>query len=181
MAARKVRKPATTPPCWLSEEEQRAWVAVAHLVLQLPGALDAQVQRDSGINLFEYLVLSRLSMAEDRRLRMSELSELAGGSPSRLSNVIKRLEQRGFVRREPDPGDGRYTNAILTPPGWDKVVAAAPGHVAAVRHLVVDPLRPTQITELGQIGEQLRIHLRDYLRGRCDSAAAHQIEDGTQC
>src|SRR5204863_302166 len=83
-------------------------------------------------NLFEYMVLSRLSMAPDRTSRMSELAEESGGSLSRLSNVIKRLEQRGFVRREPDPGDGRYTNAILTEPGWEKVVAAAPGHVAAV-------------------------------------------------
>jgi DNA-binding MarR family transcriptional regulator len=174
MAARSSRKAAIDAPRWLSEEEQRAWVAVAHLVMQLPGALDTQVQRDSGINLFEYLVLSRLSMADDRTLRMSELSELAGGSLSRLSNVIKRLEQRGFVRREPDPDDGRYTNAILTTSGWEKVVAAAPGHVAAVRHLVVDPLEPAQISALGDIGEQLRTHLRDYLRGGCDSTASHQ-------
>ncbi|MGE4005559.1 MarR family winged helix-turn-helix transcriptional regulator, partial [Pseudonocardia sp.] len=98
MAAR----PAATPR-WLTDAEQQAWIAVAQLVLQLPGALDAQLQRDSGVNLFEYLTLSRLSMAPDRLLRMSALAELTGGSLSRLSNVVKRLEQRGFVRREPDP------------------------------------------------------------------------------
>ena len=108
---------------------------------------------------------------------MSELAEPTGGSLSRLSNVIKRLEQRGFVRREPDPGNGRYTNAILTEPGWEKVVAAAPGHVAAVRHLVLDPLGPAQIAALGEIGEQLRTHVR----GECDGAAAHQIEDAPDC
>ena len=91
--------------------------------------------------------------------------------------MIKRLEQRGFVRREPDPGDGRYTNAILTEPGWEKVVAAAPGHVAAVRHLVLDPLGPAQIAALGEIGEQLRAHIR----GECAGAAAHQIEDAPDC
>ena len=139
---------AAAAPRWLSDDEQQAWIAVAHLILQLPGALDAQLQRDSGINLFEYMVLSRLSMAPDRTSRMSELAEESSGSLSRLSNVIKRLEQRGLVRREPDPGDGRYTNAILTEPGWEKVVAAAPGHVAAVRHLVLDPLDPAQATTL---------------------------------
>ena len=76
-------------------------------------------------------------------------------------------EQRGFVRREPDPADGRYTNAILSDEGWDKVVAAAPGHVAAVRHLVIDPLGPAQIAALGEIGEQLRTHVT----GKCDGAA----------
>jgi hypothetical protein len=79
-------------------------------------------------------------------------------------------------RREPDPGDGRYTNAILTEPGWKKVVAAAPGHVAAVRHLVLDPLGPAQIAALGEIGEQLRAHVR----GEC-AGAAHQIEDAPDC
>jgi len=177
MAARSTRTAAAAAPRWLSDDEQQAWIAVAHLVLQLPGALDAQLQRESGINLFEYMVLSRLSMAPDRTSRMSELAEPTGGSLSRLSNVIKRLEQRGFVRREPDPGDGRYTNAILTEPGWEKVVAAAPGHVAAVRHLVLDPLGPAQIAALGEIGEQLRTHLR----GECAGAAAHQTEDAPDC
>lgn len=165
-----------TTPHWLSEEEQQAWVAVAQLVLQLPGALDAQLQRDAGVNLFEYLTLSRLSMAPDRLLRMSALAELTGGSLSRLSNVVKRLEQRGFVRREPDPADGRSTNAILTAEGWDKVVAAAPGHVAAVRHLVIDPLGPAQIAALGEIGEQLHTHVQ----GRCD-AAQHTAPDAGVC
>ena len=117
MAARSTRTAAAAAPRWLSDNEQQAWIAVAHLVLQLPGALDTQLQRDSGINLFEYLVLSRLSMAPERTLRMSELAELVGGSLSRLSNVVRRLEQRGFVRREPDPANRRYTNAILTEPG----------------------------------------------------------------
>lgn len=61
------------------------------------------------------------------------------------------------------------------------MVAAAPGHVAAVRHLVVDPLGPTQISALGEIGEQLLTHLRNYLRGECADAAAHHIEDATEC
>lgn len=170
MAVRSIR-PAPVAPRWLSEEEQRAWVAVAHLVVQLPGVLDTQLQRDSGLRLFEYLALSRLSMAPGRRLRMSELAELTGGSLSRLSNVVKRLEQRGFVQREPDPDNGRYTNAILTEPGWEKVVAAAPGHVAAVRDLVIDPLDPSQLSALAEIGEELRARLR---RG-CDEGVREEI------
>lgn len=166
MSARAARSDEAAAPRWLSEEEQRAWMAVAHLVLQLPGALDSQLQRDSGLNLFEYLVLSRLSMAPDRRLRMGELAEMSGGSQSRLSNVVKRLEHRGFARREPDPADGRYTNAVLTEEGWATVVDAAPGHVDAVRHLVLDPLAADQIRALSEIGEQLRAHVR----GECAGA-----------
>ena len=165
MAARSADQSAAPPePSWLAADEEQAWIAVAGLVLQLPSALDAQLQRDAAVTLFEYLVLSRLSMAPDRTLRMSELAELSNGSLSRLSNAVKRLEQRGFVRREPDPNNGRYTNAILTEDGWAKVVAAAPGHVAAVRHLVIDPLNATQIAALGDIGHRLAEHVR----GACD-------------
>jgi len=175
MAGRPRRVAAA--PQWLSQAEQQAWIAVAHLILQLPGALDAQLQRDSGISLFEYLTLSRLSMEPRQTLRMSELAELTGGSLSRLSNVIKRLEQRKFVRRESDPDDGRYTNAILTASGWKKVVAAAPGHAAAVRHLVIDPLEPEQITALSEIGD----HLRRHVRGACDAAAGRRDDYPSGC
>src|SRR6476646_11637440 len=70
-------------PHWLSDDEQDAWLAVARIVLQLPGLLDGQLQRDSGLGFFEYLVLSSLSMHDNRMLRMSELALLANGSLSR--------------------------------------------------------------------------------------------------
>jgi DNA-binding MarR family transcriptional regulator len=143
------------PPRWLTGDEQDSWLAFAGLMMKLPAALDAQLQRDAGITHFEYLVLAGLSMAPDRTLRMSELAGFVSGSLSRLSHVVSRLERRGWVRREPCPADGRYTNAVLTPTGWDKVVATAPGHVAAVRHLVVDALSTGQLRQLRDISRQV--------------------------
>jgi DNA-binding MarR family transcriptional regulator len=96
-------------------------------------------------------VLSGLSMHEGRRLRLSELARMIASSLSRLSNVVKRLEQRGLLRREPDPENGRYTVAILTDEGWDLVVKAAPGHVEAVRRYVIDGLTDDQIKTLRSI------------------------------
>jgi DNA-binding MarR family transcriptional regulator len=141
---------------WLSDEEQRAWLGAAAMMLKLPGVLDGQLQRDAGLGLFEYLVLSSLSMTPDHTQRMSELAEVTNGSLSRLSNVVKRLEQRRWVVRRPDPLDGRYTVAALTDAGWDTVVAAAPGHVRAVRHFVLDPLSRGQVRHLEQIGRRIR-------------------------
>lgn len=141
---------------WLSDEEQRCWLGAAAMMLKLPGVLDGQLQRDAGIGLFEYLALSSLSMAPDRTMRMSDLADLINGSLSRLSNVVKRLEQRQWVVRRPDPADGRYTVATLTDSGWDTVVAAAPGHVRAVRHFVLDPLTRGQVGQLAQIGRRIR-------------------------
>ena len=142
-------------PRWLDDEEQQAWIALASVFIRLPAALDAQLQRDAGISHFEYLVLSGLSMSVEHTMRMSDLAVVAEGSLSRLSQVVSRLERRGWVRRTPDPTDGRYTLAILTNEGWDKVVATAPGHVEAVRQLVFDPLTRTQQRQLRDIGRRI--------------------------
>jgi len=142
-------------PSWLSEQEQAAWRPFVALLIRLPAALEAELQKDAGISHFEYLVLSSLSEAPGRTLRMSDLAALASGSLSRLSHVVSRLETRGWVRREACPGDGRYINAVLTEDGWAKVVATAPGHVAAVRKLLVDALTPEQLADLGAISEHV--------------------------
>jgi len=80
---------------------------------------------------------------------------LAEGSLARLSQAVGRLEKRGWVRRMPDPDDGRYTLAVLTDDGWDKVVATAPGHVEEVRRLVFDPLTRAQHRQLREIGQRI--------------------------
>ena len=151
---------STAEPRWLSGPEQDAWRAIAALMLQLPGPLDAQLQQDSGLTLFEYLVLSSLSMEPEHTARMSGLARLSNGSLSRLSNVASRLERRGWIRRCPDPDDGRYTDATLTEEGWDLVVRAAPGHVAAVRHYVTGPLTATQARTLRAAAELILCQVR---------------------
>ncbi|WP_075662625.1 MarR family winged helix-turn-helix transcriptional regulator [Streptomyces acidiscabies] len=145
---------------WLDAEEQETWLALVGLMTHLPGALDAQLQRDAGISHFEYQVLAGLSMSSERTLRMSVLAEFAVASLSRLSHTVKRLEKQGWVRRTPDPGDGRCTLATLTDAGWDKVVATAPGHVAEVRRLVFGPLTKAQQRHLREAGRRVNDAVR---------------------
>ena len=99
---------------WLTSEQELAWRSVANLVHKLRWALECQLERDSGLSFIEYHALARLSEEPDHRLRMSDLAAVTNASLSRLSHLVKRLESWGFVRREPDPTDGRYTIAILT-------------------------------------------------------------------
>jgi DNA-binding MarR family transcriptional regulator len=142
-------------PRWLDAEEQRIWYLFAYALIRLPAALDAQMQRDAGISQYEYLVLSALSMAPDRTLRMSTLAMFTASSVSRLSNVVSRLERRQWVRRTTDLADGRATLAILTEDGWAKVVASAPAHVEEVRRLIFNPLTKAQQRQLGTIAERI--------------------------
>jgi DNA-binding MarR family transcriptional regulator len=142
-------------PRWLTKEQTRAWIALAGAMVALPAALDAQLQRDAGISHVEYQVLSWLSMSPGRSARMSDVAATANVNLSHLSRIATRFEQRGWLRRVPDPDDRRATLAILTDAGWDKVVATAPGHVEEVQRIVFDSLTPTQVRQLEHIGERI--------------------------
>ena len=142
-------------PRWLGQEEAQTWVALAGMLVELPTALDAQLQRDAGLSHFEYQVMAMLSMEPGRTLRMSRLAALASGSLTRLSRVVDRLDERGWVCRRPDPTDGRYTLAVLTDAGWEKVVQTAPGHVAEVRRLIFDEITRGQVRQLHDIGSRV--------------------------
>ncbi|WP_433063852.1 MarR family winged helix-turn-helix transcriptional regulator [Dactylosporangium sp. CS-033363] len=142
-------------PKWLTRSEREAWLSLVRLVTVLPAALDAQLDRDAGLSFFEYHVLSMLSERPDRAVRMRRLAELTSSSPSRLSNVAKRLEQRGLLRREADPDDGRATRAVLTDEGLRTVKQAAPRHVAAVRALVIDALSARELAWLRAANEHI--------------------------
>jgi DNA-binding MarR family transcriptional regulator len=148
---------------WLTPGQLASWLSVVRLITRLPWAIEAQLQRDCGLSMIEYMAMAMLSEAPARTMRMSELAERASSTLSRLSHLVKRLESRGYVRREADPADGRFTNAILLPAGLSKLQASAPSHVAFVRQLVIDNLSAERLRRLGQDADQIT--------GRIDSPA----------
>lgn len=149
---RRAEKPRVQ---WLTDAELNSWLSVVRLMTWLPWSIDQQLQRDSNLSMVEYQVLAMLSDRPERTMRMSSLAEVTNASLSRLSHLVKRLETRGLVRREPDPADGRFTNAILTDQGFQTLADAAPGHVAHVRSLVVDVLSPEQLRRLGVAADRI--------------------------
>lgn len=140
---------------WLAAEELDSWLSVVRLMTWLPWFIDQQLQRDSKLGMVEYQVLAMLSGSPNRTMRMSSLAEVTNASLSRLSRVVTRLESRGLVRREPDPTDGRFTNAILTVDGFQTLAEAAPGHVSLVRSLVIDVLSPEQLRRFGRDADRI--------------------------
>jgi DNA-binding MarR family transcriptional regulator len=173
-------------PRWLSDEEQDAWLALVSVFIRLPAALDAQLRREADISHFEYAVLAGLSEAPARMLRMSQLAAIAEGSLPRLSQVVTRLERRGWVSRCADPTDGRSTLAMLNDEGWSKVVDTAPGHVEEVRRLVFDPLTQAQVRQLREACRRImraidpddRCRERDRRRERSRADARPALKPG---
>ncbi|SEF20051.1 DNA-binding transcriptional regulator, MarR family [Amycolatopsis pretoriensis] len=125
----------------LGDDERRAWVNLAKVLLTLPGALESQLLRDADLTLLGYMILARLSVVPGENLRMSEIAEMANGSLPRISHAVARLEDRGWVTRKVCTGQGRrFTTATLTDAGRAQLAAASPAHVANVRRLVIEPL-----------------------------------------
>jgi DNA-binding MarR family transcriptional regulator len=135
-------------PIWLDDQEQQAWLSVQAMTKLLDAALDRQLQRDSGLSHMNYIIMSVLSSRADRTMSMTRLANLTNSSQSRMSHAVARLEDRGWVTRARSEDRRRLVLATLTPAGFDVVVAAAPGHAAAVRQLVFDRLSPEQVHQL---------------------------------
>ncbi len=127
-----------------------AWLRLIAVAERLPGVLDSQLRRGSGLTHFEYQVLAMLSDAPERTLRMTSLSLQTNATLPRLSHVVKRLEDRGFVHRSVAPEDKRAINAALTDVGFAALAAAAPGHLATVREHVFDALSDDQVLALSE-------------------------------
>lgn len=142
--------PGAPPEPWLDDVQQQAWRQVVGLFMTLPGAIDSDLQRNAGLSLFEYLVLAALSEAADGTLQMSDLAYRANSSLSRLSHLISRLEKRGWVTKRPCENDRRASAVVLTAAGEKKIRVAAPGHARLVQELVVEPLSPVQLQQLGE-------------------------------
>ena len=142
--------PAASEVRWLDPEQQGHWRAFLTGSAIVTSALSAQLEAESGMSLSEYEILVRLSESPDHTLRMSQLADGLVHSRSRLTHTVRRMEDRGLVERLACEGDGRGVNCHMTTTGFEALVAAAPGHVAAVRAVLVDALTPAQFAALGE-------------------------------
>lgn len=156
----------TGQPRWLDDEQQQLWQDLRTVVIALPTLLDRQLQRDEGISNFEYSVMARLSMTETHTMRLSDLAAQCDSTQPRLSKLMVRFEQQGWVARYPDPDNGRYTLATLTDAGLRKVEHSAPAHVDQVRRLVFDPLSAAQQRHLAATLARIATLIREQLGDR---------------
>ncbi|CAN2182869.1 MarR Transcriptional regulators [Candidatus Nanopelagicaceae bacterium] len=149
-----------TTPRWLNPAEMKAWRRYIIASRRLLEALDYDLA-DHELSMADYEVLAQLSDAPERKMRMSELAEVAMLSRSRLSHRIKVMEKAGWVKREACPDDKRGFFAVMTPKGWKAIVAAAPDHVASVRLRFLDHLTVADQKVLAEIFERVTDSLKE--------------------
>ena len=104
--------------------------------------------RPLGLTFARYEALMLLSFTRRGRLPMAKIGVRLMVHPASVTNTIDRLEERGLVRRQPHPTDGRTTLAVLTPAGR-RLAARATEAVGKVRFgLDLDDRRVEQLVEL---------------------------------
>ncbi|MEU4237945.1 MarR family transcriptional regulator [Actinoplanes sp. NPDC026619] len=144
---------ATTPPTGptpLTVEEEAVMRALGRLMLVLPRALNADLERDQRMTASEYSVLRQLSESRFGHLRMSELALACDMSLSGMTRLAAKLERQGYLTRTKCDSDARGWNAVLSEKGLARLRAAWPTHLASARHHIFDHLSDLDLPKLAK-------------------------------
>src|SRR5450631_4232851 len=131
-----------------SPEELRAWRGLIRLRESARREIDRRLREAGELTLGDYGVLITLVGAPDLKLRMTDLGARRMVSPSGITRVVIDLEDRGLVRREQDPSDGRGSLAVLTRTGLEALRKAQVIHHRVVRETYLGRLTPRELARL---------------------------------
>jgi DNA-binding MarR family transcriptional regulator len=146
---------SVSPKSELSARELAAWRGMLEAHSRVISSLDAELERDHGIQLTAYEVLMHLGAAPGEKLRMGELAQRLLLSRSGITRLVDRLEGQGLVARRRCDDDGRGFNAVLTPAGREQLDACRADHLDGVRRHFTSKLEPGDMDALAAAWERL--------------------------
>lgn len=119
-------------------EKEKSQLGVALDFMRLLWALDHGLQRRSkrmevelGVTGMQRIIIRLIGRYPD--IAAGRLAELVHVHPSTLTGVLKRLVERGYVKRERDSKDARISRFALSPTGTEIDATQAGTVEAAVR------------------------------------------------
>jgi DNA-binding MarR family transcriptional regulator len=133
--------------------EQQAFdmvVALHRLLRSLRHAV-----RDNSLQPTQILVLTQLISAGP--LRVGELATRVPCSQPTATVAVSSLEAAGYVRREPDPADGRAISVVLTDAGRETLLSLAHGEAEELtaRLAQLDPADQEQLVHVAPLLNKL--------------------------
>ena len=137
-----------------TEEEFHAWRGLIRLRGTTMREIDRRLRANGEISIDDYGVLIVFVTAPRMRLRMTDLGTRQMLTPSGITRLVMRLEERGLVQRVPDPDDGRGSLAALTRAGLAALRRAQVIHHATVRELFVGQLTSGELEQLARLFEK---------------------------
>ncbi|MFZ6776271.1 MarR family winged helix-turn-helix transcriptional regulator [Undibacterium sp. Ji83W] len=130
---------------------------IAYLIGRLDHVLSRRL-RDSlgllGLTAAQYTALSVLETQQ--QLSNAQLAERSMISPQSANEMVKAMEARGWISRQPDTNHGRIIHLRLTPEGS----ALLHEGNAAVAQLECSMLAELDADQRGELHAQLRLLLR---------------------
>lgn len=144
----------------LDEIEQQCWQAFLESSALLLSRVSRQLLARHNLSLFDFLVLQSLARSADGSARMGDLAHALVLAPSRLTELMRRLESHGLVRRSRSRTDGRGVLASITREGRAVVRPAARTYVQAVRSFYLAPISRPQMIALGDSCRRISVPLK---------------------
>lgn len=130
----------------------RLWMALARTVAMLSQRLDGALQEALGLTATDKAVLTQLAMAGSP-VRMVDLSEQMVVTKAGVTRMVDRLEEMGYVERQPSTEDRRVTHVVITKAGrarWNEareVLYASLGEALFDRLTAKERVAVTEILE----------------------------------
>lgn len=149
----------------LSKSELRTWTRFLDAGRLLEEILARHVSDEHDMTHSDYEVLVRLDGAGGS-MRMTTLAEQVVSSAQKLTHTANRLEQRGWIGRQPVAADGRGIEAVLREPGRAALAAAAKEHAELIRRFLLDMLTVDEQNQVADVMDRVATHLRVHRQGQ---------------
>ncbi len=125
-----------------------AWVTLHRAHARTLVALSRRMETERGVSVLEHGALYEVLTAADRQLRMGELAERLGTSPSATTRLVDRLVVRGWVDRDAPRDDRRTIVVRVTSDGRRAYVRNNRPFMAAVEDALANRLAEAEMTQL---------------------------------
>ena len=145
---------------WNDAADGMAFVtSIMRIQQELLARVDGELQSFQ-LTFARYEVLMLLEFTRRGHLPLGKIGERLQVHPASVTNVVQRLTDDGFVRRIPNPNDGRSTLAEITTAG-SRTAIAATEHLN--RHVFTDlPLAPSDQVGIYEILATVRHEFGDF-------------------
>lgn len=130
--------------------ERQSWQHYLEAVLRFDAVLNRVLTEEHSLSVIDLRVLDILSKSADGSARMGDLAGALAVTPRQMTKRITRLEERGMVRRAPDPHDRRGVVALVTDDGRVMVGHARATYARAVQTHLVGALSSRQVNTISE-------------------------------
>lgn len=144
----------------LDEIELRCWQDFQESSTLLLGMVNRRLLARHNLGLFDFLVLDSLARSVDGSARMGDLAQTMVLSPSRLTELMRRMEAQGLVRRSRSRNDGRGVIAAITREGRVRLRPAARTYAESVRAFYLAEISRPQMIALGDSCRRISVPLK---------------------